>query len=94
MKTWGGTRPPLKNVLLKLKFVDSPVEGECLGVAWSLKKAKYFVLGCENLVVAVDHKPLLGILNDRYLDDIDNPRLQDLKEHTLKTPAVLPRHIH
>ena len=62
----------------------SPVEGECLGVAWSLKKAKYFVLGCENLVVAVDHKPLLGVLGDKSLDDIDNTRLANLKEKTLR----------
>ena len=62
----------------------SPVEGECLGVAWSLNKAKYFVLGCENLIVAVDHKPLLGILGDKSLEEIDNPRLENLKEKTLR----------
>ena len=62
----------------------SPVEGECLGVAWALSKAKYFVLGCENLVVAVDHKPLLGILGDKQLEDIDNTRLENLKEKTLR----------
>ena len=61
----------------------SPVEGECLGVAWSLSKAKYFVLGCENLTVAVDHKPLLGILGEKSLDDIDNTILENLKEKTL-----------
>ena len=41
-----------------------PVEGECLGVVWALKKAKYFIQGCEKLVVAVDHTPLLGVLRD------------------------------
>ena len=61
----------------------SPLEGECLGVAWSLKKAKYFVLGCETLVVAVDHKPLLGVLGDKCLEDIENTRLANLKEKTL-----------
>ena len=43
-----------------------------------------FTLGCTNLVVAVDHKPLLGILNDRDLGNINNPRLQNIKQHTLK----------
>ena len=62
----------------------SPVEGECLAVAWSLKKAKYFVLGCENLVVAVDHKPLLGVLGDKDLEDIENTRLANLKEKTFR----------
>ena len=35
-----------------------PVEGECLAVVKALFKARYFVLGCQNLIVATDHKPL------------------------------------
>ena len=62
----------------------APIEGECLAVVWALKKAKYFVLGCDNLIIAVDHKPLLGILGDKSLDDIENPRLENLKEKTLR----------
>ena len=61
----------------------SPVEGEMLGVMEGLHKAKHFILGCEKLIVAVDHKPLLGLLNDKSLADIDNPRLLMLKEKTL-----------
>ena len=61
----------------------SPVEGECLAVVDGLFKSKHFILGCEKLIVAVDHKPLLGILNDKSLADIDNPRLLGLKEKTL-----------
>ena len=61
----------------------SPVEGEMLGVVEGLYKAKHFVLGCEKLIVAVDHKPLLGLLNDKSLAEIDNPRLLMLKEKTL-----------
>ena len=61
----------------------SPVEGEMLGVMEGLHKAKHFILGCEKLIVAVDHKPLLGLLNDKSLSDIDNPRLLMLKEKTL-----------
>ena len=49
-----------------------------------LDKARHFVLGCENLIVAVDHKPLLKLLADRALDDIPNPRLRNLKEKTLR----------
>ena len=61
----------------------SPIEGECLAVSDALFKARHFVLGCPNLIVAVDHKPLLGILNDKSLAEIDNPRLLMLKEKTL-----------
>ena len=41
----------------------------------TLEKACYFVLGCNNLVICVDHKPLLKILSDRSLNIIPNPQL-------------------
>lgn len=34
--------------------------------------------------MATDHKPLLKVLGDRKLEDIDNPRLLKLKEKTLR----------
>ena len=40
-------------------------------------------LGCPRLYVATDHKPLLGIFNDRALDTIKNPRLVRLKHRWL-----------
>ena len=61
----------------------SPVEGELLAVADALHKTRHFVLGCDKLVVAVDHKPLLGLLNDKSLADIENPRLLMLKENQI-----------
>ena len=59
------------------------MKGEFLSVCWALEKAKHFVLGCPNLVVAVDHKPLLGLLGDKNLGDIENPRLRRFKERIL-----------
>ena len=61
----------------------APIEGEALAVAEALNKAKYFVLGCNDLTIVVDHKPLLKIFGDRSLDNIPNPRLRNLKEKTL-----------
>ena len=62
----------------------SPTEGEALGVTWALHHSRMFTLGCDNMFISVDHKPLLGILNDhRDLQSIDNPRLQRLKESTI-----------
>ena len=58
----------------------APIEGEALAVADVLDKARFFVLGCSSLIVAVDHKPPLKILGDRSLDDITNTRLRNLKE--------------
>ena len=61
----------------------APIEGEALAVVHGLQRCRMFVLGSPNLIVAVDHKPLIGILNDRELSSIANPRLLQLKEKTL-----------
>ena len=37
----------------------SSVEGETLAVCWALEKCRYFIMGCPDLVIATDHKPLL-----------------------------------
>ena len=58
--------------------------GEGPGVAWALEKYKHFTLGCPNLYIAVDQRPLLKVLGDRHLEDISNPRLLNLKEKTLR----------
>ena len=62
----------------------APIEGEALAVADALKKSRHFTLGCANLIIAVDHKPLLKVFGDRSLEDISNPRLVNLKEKTLQ----------
>merc|ERR1711888_45545 len=61
----------------------APIEGEALAVAYGLHQCRYFILGCEDLIVCTDHKPLLNVLNDRDLSTIQNRRLQNLKEKTL-----------
>ena len=62
----------------------APVEGEALAVADALDKARFFVLGCSDLIIAVDHKPLLKVFSDRSLEEISNARLCNLKEKTLR----------
>ena len=62
----------------------APIEGEALAVADALDRCRYFVLGCKDLIVAVDHKPLLKLFGDRSLEDIPNTRLRNLKEKTLR----------
>ena len=65
----------------------APIEGEALGVVYALQQTRYYTLGCKDLIVATDHKPLVGVLNERSLADIANRRLLNLKEKTL---ACLP----
>ena len=48
------------------------VEGELLAVVDALYKSRHFVLGFDKLVVSVDHKPLLGLLNNKSLVHIEN----------------------
>ncbi|RUS69743.1 hypothetical protein EGW08_022491 [Elysia chlorotica] len=62
----------------------APIEGEALAVVDILDKARYFTLGCSDLIVAVDHKTLLNTFGDRCLDDLPNPRLRNLKEKALR----------
>ena len=62
----------------------APTEGEALAVSWSLEHSKMFTLGSENLIISTDHRPLLGIFNNKELNSINNPRICNLKEKTLK----------
>ena len=59
------------------------IEGECLGVQRALEQTRYFTLGCDPLIIVVDHKSLVGLLNDKSLDDVANTRLFRLKEKTM-----------
>ena len=60
----------------------SPTEGEATACVEGLRDTKYYTLGCKDLYIATDHKPLVSILGDRALDTINNPRLLRIKEKT------------
>ncbi|XP_063888607.1 uncharacterized protein LOC135115606 [Scylla paramamosain] len=62
----------------------APIEGEALAVAYCLHKVRLFLLGCSNFLLVIDHCPLVGLLGDRALMDVANPRLFRLKEQTLR----------
>ena len=62
-------------------------------MASAFHKTRYYTQGCDKLLVCTDHKPLLGVLNDRSLESIDNPRLLRLKEKTLGSRFKII-HIH
>ena len=68
-----------KVVLVGSRFTSSAesryaaIEGEALAVVDALQKARHFILGCSDLLVAVDHKPLLKVFGDRSLENIKKP---------------------
>jgi hypothetical protein len=51
------------------------IELECLAAAWAMKKCKSFLEGLPSFEVVLDHRPLIPILNDYTLDQLDNQRL-------------------
>ena len=61
----------------------APIEGEALALLYGLECCRMFVLGCPDLLIAVDHKPLVPIFNQRELDKIRNTRIQKIRERTL-----------
>ena len=73
------------------EFQYAPIEGEAPAVADAKDKARFFVLGCEELIVPVDHKPLLKIFGNRSLDEISNTYLRNLKEKTLRYKFCIVR---
>ena len=57
-----------------------PIEGEGQAIITGLSKCKFFILGLEDLILCIDHKPLLAILSDKQnLEDIPNPRIMNVK---------------
>ena len=49
-----------------------------------MEKTSYFTLGCKNLTVGTDHKPLISIIQSTDLGDIKTPRQQRLKERIMR----------
>ena len=54
------------------------IELELLAVAWAVSKCRMFLTGLQHFKVFTDHSPLIPILNNHRLDEIENPRLQRL----------------
>ena len=59
------------------------IELELLAVAWAATKCKIFLAGLQHFSVVTDHNPLIPILNNRRLDEIENARLQRLKSRLM-----------
>ena len=51
------------------------IELECMAIQWAILKCRNYLLGI-NFIVKTDHKPLLGVINGKNLDAVNNARLQ------------------
>ena len=56
------------------------VELELLAIAWALKKCHLYLSGLQHFTVVMDHRPLVPILDQYTLNEVENPRIQRLKE--------------
>jgi hypothetical protein len=50
------------------------VELELLAIQWAVEKCRLYLAGADFTVVT-DHQPLLGIINNKNLDAINNTRI-------------------
>ena len=55
------------------------IELEMLAVCWAVMKCKLFLAGLQHLSIITDHNPVISIINNHRLDEIENPHLQRLK---------------
>ena len=60
----------------------APIKGEALAIAWVLEQTRYFTQGCNRLVIATNHKPLVALLGSKPLESVTNPGLFRLKQRT------------
>jgi hypothetical protein len=54
------------------------IEKESLGVCWALEKFSPYVLGMRNVIVETDHRPLVTLFGNIFLDRLP-PRIQRFK---------------
>ena len=54
------------------------VEKEALAMTWCCEKFANFLIGLPEFIIETDHKPLLGIMKKKRLDEL-TPRLQRFK---------------
>ena len=56
----------------------SAIEGKALTVYWAKDKIDYFIFGCLDLHIGMDHKPLLAFFKEdpKPLDQVVNTRLK------------------
>ena len=54
------------------------IEKEALGVCWAMEKFSHYILGMKSVVIETDHKPLISLFGNRFLDKLP-PRIQSFK---------------
>ena len=58
------------------------VELELLAIQWAVQKCRLYLAG-SHFTVVTDHQPLIGIMNGKNLDAINNARIHRLMSKLL-----------
>ena len=56
------------------------IELEMTAICWAVRKNHLYLAGLKDFDIITDHRPLIPILNQKSLVQIDNPRLLRLRE--------------
>ena len=56
------------------------IEVEMAAVLWAIRKCSTYLTVQPHFELVIDHKPLVPILNSKGIGEIENPRLQRMKE--------------
>lgn len=64
--------------LLDAETRYAAIEKEALGVCWAMDRFAQYILGMEDVIVETDHKPLVPLLGNMFLDRLP-PRIQRFK---------------
>ena len=65
------------------------IEFELLAVSWAITKCKLFLAGLPHFTVVTDQHPLIPILNNHRLDEIENPSSGASKVESWPTTSLL-----
>lgn len=53
---------------------------ELAAVSWSMRKCQLYLNGLPTFTLAVDHQPLVTVLDKHILDVVENPKIQSLED--------------
>ena len=59
------------------------MELQLLAVSWPMSKCNIFLAGLPHFTAIIEHHTLIPILNNHWLDEMENHQLQRLKTRTM-----------
>ena len=64
----------------------TPIEGEAAAAAWAVYECKHLLLSLHKFTLAMDHKPLIGLLNNKSPEMVTSPRVMKQRDKLFPYP--------